>query len=249
MKTKLLTALWLSISLVSCLNKTQECDVRISDNSQSNVLFDNCNKQRLKNNLNVVYHDTILDNICKVLLLQNMKKNNTYNVDSIHLLFYKNGIIDYQFEIIEFTDNKMLESFRNFILSDNFPFLQVGYARNSNQHIILKTKKYLKFHHGEGSTHSTEIDPLKTKSNQQFTFKNDIVKYYLQRMIIVDYYYSFSKKIPSKKNDDILDIRNYGKIVNNIRDNYDIVFTAKDKETQKFLIVQNSFNEIVAILK
>ena len=251
MKRKLTVTLLFCIVLSSCSFNTQNNNKTLFDYDGNKSLFNKYNAIRVKANQNEIYHDTILDEICKVLLTNcNYKnENNEFKEDSIHSLFYRFGIIDYQYNLAYFSDNDTLSKFRDFILSDNFPFIQMGYAKEKNNHILLKTKKYLKFHHAEVTAHSNEVDPLNnSKINHNIFVTNDSIKYYFKKLIPDDYYCYFSNHIPLEDNN-IVGTIDYVKVVNNYEGNYDIVFISKKKETNMYLIAINKNNNIITALK
>lgn len=216
---------------------------------QSKILIERYNKLRLQKNLNDIQHDTILDNNASILLINEKykKADNTFKIDSIHSLLYKSGIIDYQFEIVELSDNDTVVGFNKSFLTDKRNNIQMGYAKNGKNHIIMKTKKYLKFNHGEVACHTNEIDPL--NSNNKITVTTDSIHYFFNREIPGNYYYIFCKEIPS--NSKVINLKNKraAKIIDNAVNNFDIVIIAKENETTEYLVVINESNEIVSVSK
>ena len=85
-----------------------------ANHKQSKNLIDRFNKFRALENLQSIEHDTILDNVSKILLTDKTfkKSKGIYNEDSVRLLLYRSGIIDYQYEIQEISDKDTATVFK-----------------------------------------------------------------------------------------------------------------------------------------
>lgn len=82
------------------------------------------------------------------------KADGTYNEDSVRVLLYTKGIIDYQYEIYEVPDIDTAEVFNKVFFADKFKYIRIGFYKSGNDNIILKTKSFLKFDHARISQHS-----------------------------------------------------------------------------------------------
>lgn len=183
------------------------------DYNQSKKLIERYNKLRLEKGISIIHHDTILDNNAKILLTYDKyKKNDKYYIaDSIRNLLYKSGITDYQYEIIELYDKDTLSCFNKLFLADKTKNIQMGYARHENNQIIIKTKKFLKFEHGEVACHTNIIDPL--GNNKSISITTDSIHYFLNRVIPENYYYAFFNEIPLSSQDVNFKNKKTGKII------------------------------------
>jgi hypothetical protein len=117
------------------------------DSKQSKNLIDRYNSLRTSKGLPSIKHDTVLDNICKALLTDETKtfrkSADVYDEASVRLFLCENGILDYQYEIKEISDNDTTSIFKDFLLTDKWNHIRTGYYRTENKHILLKTKSYL----------------------------------------------------------------------------------------------------------
>ena len=240
-----------SLLNVSCCKIASQENSNIK-HSQSKVLIERYNILRGKNKLPIMVQDTILDNICKTLISNNkyINSNNTFNEDSIRHLLYRNGIIDYQYNIKVTLDNDTTTIFDSFLLSDNSNHLYVGYAQIKNKHILFKTKSYLKFDHGIVSAHSTQIDGFSKVVHVDI--KTDSIIRYFNILEPDKYYYQFYNRLPLN-NDDIDTINKMEattiKIDDNTMGNIKYNLIIKSINSDNFLIISNKKNERVAIVK
>ena len=235
--------------------KWQSNDSPCSGNSvnhkQSKKLIDRFNMLRAMDNLESIEQDTILDNISKILLTNKTYKNSAgvYNEDSVRSLLYRNGIIDYQYEIQEVSDKDTATVFNSFLLADKFDYIRMGYYSNGNRHILLKTKSYLKFNHWLITCHSDPINGLENETSAKAY--TDSVICYLKVLKPDEYYYQFYNRMPlnidnnveKKKVQITPGISRFGEYVGE----YDFGIKATGKEIYMFLIISNKNNEGVAM--
>jgi hypothetical protein len=134
------------------------------DSKQSKNLINWYNTLRASKGLQSIEHDSILDNICKILLMDECKiyrkSKNVYSEDSVRLLLRRNGIWDYQYEVTEISDIDTASIFKKFLLKDKQDYIHMGYYKTENRHILLKTKSYLKFVFGMGITRCDPVSSL-----------------------------------------------------------------------------------------
>jgi len=223
--------------------------------NHSKQLIERYNKLRIKRVLSNIQHDTILDNITMEIQSNRKyrKSMNLFNEDSIRLLLHKKGITDYQYEIKEVLDKDTASSYKSFLLNDLFVNLRVGICKKNNRTILFKTKSFLKFDHWEEYVHSPKIDGLHYKSKTiRVDIKTDSIKCYMKTLIQGKYTFYTSDLIPSKSDRISIMTKKPSIIKQNnksLKKPYDLVFTLKDKECNKYLIVVNENYEKIAILK
>lgn len=142
MKIKFILIIILLLLNISCCKITSQENINIK-HSQSKALIERYNKLRVQNKVPTIIQDTILDNICSVLITNNKYRNkdNAFNEDSIRHLLYRNGVIDYQYNIQETLDNDTIASFNSFLLSDNSSNLHVGYKKKRAYTYIIQNKE------------------------------------------------------------------------------------------------------------
>ena len=223
----------------------------VSTSVDTDVNVNHKQSQSLIERYNNIQTDTILDNVC-AKIIQNRKfrnANNSFNEDSIRNLMFSSGITDYQYELIELNDVDTLKEFSNFISNDRFANLRMGYMKNGNNHILLKTKRYLKFEYSEARCYSDATDIMKNKYLKKsiiLNIKTDTVKYFVKPIINDDYYYQFSNKIPLVVNNTPYGLKRKGE-----RFNLDklVFFANNEQESNMFLIILNKNGLIVTILK
>ena len=244
------------------------------NHKQSKKLIDRFNTLRAKDNLESIQQDTVLDNICKILLTDNRnnsqlvllqehfpqsyrKSTGVYDEDSVRFLLRECGIIDYHYEIQEASDKDTAAVFNSFLLADKSNHLRMGYYRNGNRQILFKTKSYLKYSHG---TWKEWCDPIvmpmgvPLDSMEFSSYKNgqDSIVYHFKILIPDQYYYQFYEKFPlsSEKGGNIKKKKvQMTRGVSMFGTDYDFTTTSMGKETNMWLIISNKKNERVAILK
>jgi len=215
----------------------------------SKHLIERYNKLRSKRSLSYIQHDTILDNI--VLEIQSNRKYrksmNLFNENYIRLLLYKKGIADYQYEIMETLDKDTASAYKSFLLNDPFSNLRVGFCKKKNRNILLKTKSFLKFNHWEVSVHSPVIDGLHNKS-KTINIGEDSAKCFMKTLKQGKYTYYTTNSIPLKSDRTAIPTKKPS-MVKLTNKSYDLVFTLRGNECNKYLIIVNEKNEKVTIMK
>jgi hypothetical protein len=224
-----------------------------NNHNLSKQLIVRYNKLRFKKNLPLLYHDSLLDNVVSKIQLNKEYKNSTgsYKEDSIRLLLYRSGIIEYQYTVKEALDKDTTAAFNSFLLADNSKNIRVGYKRSGNKHILFKTKSYLRFDHWNISVHSDPIDPFNSKVTKT-TVKTDLAICYFKTSQPGKYYYQLSDYIPliTDKMDNIKKFEVQTVRTNNKRvtqDMYDLIIKSTNPEV--FLIISNKNNERIVVIK
>ncbi len=229
------------------------------NHKQSKLLIDRFNALRKVENLQRIEHDTVLDDIGKILLTDKpkiyRKSTNVYNVDSVRLLLYNKGIIDYQYEIKEISDRDTASVFKDFIIADKWNHIRAGYYRTENRHILLKTKSYLKCVYVVGSSHCDPISPTigsNLSSMQESRCYTDSLIYYFKILVPDTFYYQFHAKIPLS-NEKVKEMeKNRVQIVpgkSSICGEYDFFIKSAGQQTNMFLGVLNKENQSVVVVK
>lgn len=229
------------------------------NHKQSELLIDRFNALRQVENLQHIEHDTVLDDIGKVLLTDKTKiyrkSTNVYNEDSVRLLFYNKGIIDYQYEIKEMSDRDTASVFKDFVLEDKWNHIRAGYYRTENRHILLKTKSYLKCVSVVGSSHCDPISPTigsNLSSIQESRCYTDSLIYYFKILVPDTFYYQFHAKLPLS-NEKVEEVQKKrvqmvsGK--SSICGEYDFFIKSTGQQTNMFLSVLNKENQSVVVVK
>ena len=170
---------------------------------RSKNLIDRFNTLRALDGLQSIEHDTILDNICKILLTDETKiyrkSAGVYDEDSVRLLLCEKGIIDYRYEIKEISDKDTVAVFENFLLANKWNHIRTGYYRTGSRHLLLKTESYVKFCQGLGSTRCV-AEPIDIGSDfnpkQESKCYTDTLVYYFKILIPDQYYYQFYEYFP-----------------------------------------------------
>lgn len=224
--------------------------------SRSQQIIERYNRLRIKRSIPVVYHEPLLDDIAmKILSNKKFRKSlNGYNEEAIREILYKYGIIDYQYEIMEFPDKDMTSACTIFLLNDGFSNLRVGYSKIDNTNILIKTKNILKFDHWAMTSHSPVIDALhKTSTSATVDVITDSVKLYMKTLKKGTYSYYTTDRIPLKSDKPVISTKNPTLVLQKEKlfahSSYDLVFTLTNDESNKYLIIVNEKNERVAILK
>ena len=226
------------------------------NHSRSNQIIERYNRLRIKRSIPAIQQDTLLDNIArKIQSNKKFRKSlNVYNEESIREMLYENGIIDYQYEILEFTDKDMTSACTTFLLNDLSGNLRVGTSKNNNRNILFKTKSFLKFDHWEISSRPIVIDGLHNNSTSiKVNAINDSAKLFMKTIKKGTYSYYTTDRIPLKSDKPFITTKKptVNKSIRKFssRPSYDLVFTLRNDECNKYLVVVNEKNERVAILK
>lgn len=229
------------------------------NHKQSKLLIDRFNTLRKLENLQRIEHDTVLDDIGKVLLTDKTKiyrkSTNVYNEDSVRLLLYNKGIIDYQYEIKEISDRDTASVFKDFIISDKWSHIRVGYYRTENRHMLLKTKSYLKCVYVVGSSHCDPISPIigsNLSSIQESKCYTDSLIYYFKILVPDTFYYQFHAKIPlNNEKVEEMGMKRMERISgkSSMYCEYDFSIKSAGQQTNMFLGILNKDNQRVAVVK
>lgn len=224
-----------------------------NNRNQSKQLIARYNKLRLKKNLPLLLHDSLLDNVATKIQLNKGYKNSkgSYKEDSIRMLLYNSGIFEYQYDLKEVLDKDTTAAFNSFLLTENSKNIRVGYKKSGNKHILFKTRSYLKFDHWYISVHSDPIDPLNSKVTT-VDVKTDWAICYFKTLQAGKYYYQFSDHIPLStdkmdniKKFEVQTVRRDNKRAT--QDMYDLII--KSTKPDMFLIISNKNNERIAVAK
>lgn len=233
----------------SMLAKPEQKD----NQNRSKQLIIRYNKLRLKKNLPLLLHDSLIDNVVSKIQLNKKYKDSkgSYKEDSIRLLLYRSGIIEYQYDMKEVLDKDTTAVFNSFLLADNSKNLRVGYKRSGNKHLLFKTKSYLKFDHWNVSVHSDPIDLLNSKTTKA-NIKTDWAICHFKTSQPDKYYYQFSKHIPLRtekmdniKKFEVQTVRSENK--SESQDKYELII--KSTMPDVFIIISNKNNERIAVVK
>jgi len=257
------------VGLLSQNDNFNPTDLSI-DSKQSKNLIDRFNTLRSLENLPIIKHDTVLDNISRILLTDNRnnchllqqeyfpqsyrKSAGVYDEDSVRLLLYNSGIIDYQYEIQEIPDKDTADVFNSFFLADKSNHIRMGYYKSANRHILLKTKSYLKFDHATMKSWSDPIlIPTGVPLDSPLTSKcyTDSIVCHFKILIPDQYYYQFYEKIPlsSEKGGNIKKKEVQMTRGVSMFGEYDFTTTSMGTETEMFLVILNKNNERIAVTK
>ena len=226
------------------------------NHSRSNQIIERYNRLRIKRSIPAIQQDTLLDNIArKIQSNKKFRKSlNVYTEETIREMLSENGIIDYQYNILEFPDKDMTSACTTFLLNDLSGNLRVGTSKNNNRNILFKTKSFLKFNHGEGFVHSQTIDVLHNKSStMKIDVKTDSLNRYMKTLKKGTYSYYTTDRIPLKSDKPVISTKKPAVVKSNgnlySKTSYDLVFTLREDECNKYLVIVNEKNERVAILK
>jgi hypothetical protein len=240
----------LILSFFSCFLFAQ----KPNDTDNSKRLIERYNKLRSLKSLPQIKHDSILDIVTNEVFANDIKYRksfNSFNEDSIRFLLYNKGIIDYKYALIETADNDTISSFEKFFMSDASNNILCGYARKDGKNLILKTKNYLEYGYAVAYISS------ETGNYMQETFKifTDSVEYHVKAVVPGKYKFYYSEKIPLKselsKDQVFFDIRT-GEATNHPSGNRnfsDFNLVIKSKYPDKFIVITNRKNGIVAVIK
>jgi len=232
----------------------QLCAQQRNSHDLSRQIIEHYNRLRIKKSIPGIQHEILLDEIAMKIQLNKefIKSLNVYNEKSIRELLYKYGIIDYQYEIMKFSDKDMTSACTKFLLNDGFSNLRVGYSKKNNSNILIKTKSFLKFDHWEMSSHSPVIDGLHNTSATVDVI-TDSAMLYMKTLKKGTYSYYTSDRIPLKSDSQVISTKNPTVVKQKEKlfahSLFDLVFTLSNDESNKYLIIVNEKNERVAILK
>ena len=221
---------------------------------RSRQIIERYNRLRIKKSIPEIQHEILLDEIAmKIQSNKKFRKSlNVYDENSIRDLLHKYGIIDYQYEIMEFPDKDMTSACTKFLLNDEFSNLRVGYSKFYKSNILIKTKSFLKFDHMESSTHTSLIDELHNTSATVDVI-TDSVKLYMKTLKKNTYSYYTTDIIPLKSDTQVISTKKPTVVKQKEKlfahSSYDLVFTLSNDESNKYLVILNEKNERVAVLK
>lgn len=257
MRIKNLLFAVLSIVLVSCnTDYTSDIDIYVADckvnYEQSQLLVDRLNTIRQANGIPLLYHDTILDNICRFLVTNKsyIQKNGSFREDSVRQLLYENGIIDYQFSINVVPDKDTSELFNSYLLSNDFCTSHIGYLTYANKHIIVKTNSYLTFVNWFAKVHSDVIDGFSNETTAKCY--TDSVACTLRTTKSGRYYCQFCDHIPLI-GENLVKLKRFEMqtVVSNVADStqefFDLVIGTKDVD--KCFVITDEKLKRLAVLK
>ena len=234
----------------------QLCAQQRNSHDLSRQIIEHYNRLRIKKSIPGIQHEILLDEIAMKIQLNKefIKSLNVYNEKSIRELLYKYGIIDYQYEIMKFSDKDMTSACTKFLLNDGFSNLRVGYSKKNNSNILIKTKSFLKFDHLDMSTHTPVIDELHNNSTSTTdSYIIDSVRLYMKTLKKGTYSYYTSDRIPLKSDSQVISTKNPTVVKQKEKlfahSLFDLVFTLSNDESNKYLVILNEKNERVAILK
>ena len=244
--------------LIPCiLNIQPQLLAQQRDNhSRSKQIIERYNRLRIKKSIPVIQQDTLLDNIAgEIQSNKKFRKSlNVYSEEFVREMLYENGIIDYQYEVLEFPEKDMTSAYTTFFLNDVSGNLRVGTSKMNNRNILFKTKSFLKFDYWEISPHPIVIDGLHNKSTSiKVNAINDSAKLFMKTIKKGTYSYYTTDRIPLKSDKSVMCtkkptvVKSNGKLYS--RTSYDLVFTLRNDECNKYLVIVNEKNERVAILK
>lgn len=257
MRIKNLLFAFLSILLVSCnADLTSGIDIYVADckvnYEQSQLLVDRINATRQENGIPLLYHDTILDNICRFLVTNKsyIQKNGTFREDSVRQLFYEKGIIDYQFSINVVPDKDTSELFNSYLLSNDFCTSRIGYLTYANKHIIVKTNNYLTFVNWFAVVRSDVIDGFSNETTAKVY--TDSVACTLRTTKSGRYYCQFCDHIPMT-GENLAKLKRFEMqtVVSNVADSTQDFFNyvIGTKDVDKYFVITDDKMKRLAVLK
>lgn len=242
------------LSSQNLLESSQNKDNR----NRSKQLIERYNKLRSSSSLPEIKRDSVIDDVTNEIFLdiKYRKSNNEFNEDSIRSLFYNRGVMDYKYEIKEIMDKDTNTVFNSFLLADNSPNIRMGYSKQGNKNLLIKTKSYLKYDFGE--VYVPQVVQERSKNalqKEKLEIKIDSVVYYVKWMIPGKYYYHYSNHIPLSS--ESVGIDAMYEIKKSVKKNpfikgFDDIHTnmvLTSIHHDMYLIVTNDKNEIIAILK
>lgn len=236
-------------------------DLSIQKNNIDNSkrLIEHYNKLRSLKSLPQIKHDSILDDVTNEVFsneLKYRKSFNSFNEDSIRFLLRNKGIIDYKYELIEMDDNDTISSFKKYFMLDASNNIRCGYTRKDGKNLLVKTKKYLEYGYSVSYT-SSETGNYMHEKNQSTSIKifTDSIYYYVKAVIPGKYKFYYSDMIPLNseisKDQIFFDIE-IGEETNppfGNRNLLDFNLVIKSKHLDKFIVIINEKNELIAFIK
>lgn len=232
-----------------------------NDTENGKRIIEHFNKLRGLKSLPHIKYDSILDIVTNEVFSHDIKYRksfNSFNEDSVRLLLYNKGIIDYKYELIETSDNDTISSFEKFFMSDASNNIRCGYARKDGKNLLVKTKSYLEYGYSRSSTHIDESVDQLHENSQSTPIKifTDSVEYRVKAVVPGKYKFYYSDKIPSNseisKDQVFFDIKTVVSI--DPTDDWAIKFSdfnlvIKSKYPDKFIVIKNEKNELIAVIK
>jgi len=221
--------------------------------NRSKQLIERYNELRNNRSLPNINSDSIIDDAANEILIDKRyrKLSNEFDEDSIRLLFFNKGVIDYKFEAKEFLDKDTDTVFNAFLFEDTSSNILIGYSRSGNKHLLIKIKSYLKYDFGD-----SYIPRINIPSNKNTVdVKTDSIVYYVKWIVPGKYYYHYLNHIPrssesvgSNDNYEVKKSIKKNPFTKGFDDTYpNMVLTSVHPDM--YLIVTSEKNEIVAILK
>ena len=251
----ILTIFYLSFHFLIAQN-IQNTSIKQNNAFNSKRLIEYYNKIRKVKSLPEITHDSLLDIVSNEVILNDKKyrkSTNSFNEDSIRLLFYNKGVIDYKYELFEVADSDTVSAFVKFFMSDVSNNIRCGYSKKDGKNLLIKTQRYLEYGYAEISV-SYEVDELNPKSTP-FKAPVDSIKYHVKAFIPGKYRFYYSDRIPlssnKSKKEDFTDITE-GEATNppdEAEDYSDFNLVIKSKHPYKFIVIENEKKELTAIIK
>jgi len=233
--------------------------IQKNNTENSKRLIERYNKLRSLKSLPQIKHDSILDDVTNEVFANDIKYResfNSFNEDSIRFLLYNKGIIDYKYELIEMADIDTISSFKKNFMSDASKNIRCGYARKDGKNLLVKTKNYLEYGYSVSSVHSETVDFFNEKNlSTSLKIFTDSVEYHVKAVVPGKYKFYYSDKIPSNseisKDQVFFDIKT-GEATNHPSGNRnfsDFNLVIKSKYSDKFIVIINEKNELIAVIK
>ncbi|GEM_PF-2303550 len=234
--------------------------IQKNETDNSRRLIEYYNKLRSLKSLPQIKHDSLLDIVTNEVLSHDIKYRksfNSFNEDSIRLLLYNKGIIDYKYELIEIANNDTISAYTKFFINDKSNNIRSGYATNDGRNLLIKTKNYIKYGYAEVVCCSEKIDALHEKSQSSYAkVITDSITYHFKGLYPCRYWFYYSDRIPLSseisKKQVLFEVRtekttkpSHLEHINS--SDFDLVITSKFPK--KFIVIENEKNELVAIIK
>ena len=224
----------------------------ISTQRDSKQLIERYNKLRDFRSLPHIKHDSLLDVVSNEVLLNGNKYRKSFNSfieDSIRWLFYNKGIIAYKYEINEVVNSDTSSIFDKELLADKSENIHVGFSRLNDKNLLIKYTSYFEYGYAEISCSSEKVD-INAFPASATNLKIDSIKYHLKAAISGKYKYYYSNKIPNNSElpqySNLFDIRVDSLTVRDYS-NFKSIITSKYSD--KYIVIIDEKNKIVAILK
>lgn len=254
--------LLISLSLFSYFLFSQEplsLSNQKNNTENSKRIIEHYNKLRSLKSLSPIKHDSILDDVTNEVFTHDMKYRksfNSFNEDSIRFLLYDKGIIDYKYELIEMADNDTISSLKKNFLSDASNNIRCGYARKDGKNLLVKTKKYLEYGYSVSHVYSEKVDFYDEKYLSTYLKAlTDSVEYHVKAVVPGKYKFYYSDKIPTNselsKDQVFFDIKT-GEATNppsGNRNFSEFNLVIKSTYPDKYIVIKNEKNELIAVIK